>query len=281
MVMPTFSERIGNWYRLRELMPGLLHVNEPGHVSFFILLNKDISILIDSGLGISQAAYIELKRRFKLEKFAVLNTHAHCDHIGLNSFAKEVFMSPVEWLKYCHLSESSQLQNYRELMRDKISWPEDLEILNAGWKPTQNLLEGQIIQIDGRRIEAISTPGHTSGSFSFFSAELNTLFVGDLVYDGWLYLHFPDSSFRDYLASLEKIAERVRIESCVLLPSHNSIPLNESYLLKTIGTLRKIADGKLRPDGIEPKNVLFENGVRFIDDGVKVVLKEIEYATML
>jgi len=48
---------------------------------------------------------------------------------------------------------------------------------------TEPLHDGQIIDLDGEKIEVLSTPGHTAGGVCFYSAGNRVAFTGDTVFN--------------------------------------------------------------------------------------------------
>ena len=72
--------------------------------------------------------------------------------------------------------------------------------------PARLLWDGDVIDLGGRRIEAVHTPGHSPGHLCFYERERGYLFTGDLVYEGELYAFYPSTDPEAYLASVEKIS---------------------------------------------------------------------------
>lgn len=77
------------------------------------------------------------------------------------------------------------------------------------FEPDVRIGDGQLIEGNGWRLEALHTPGHTSNHLAFAWPERSILFPGDLVM-GWStsVISPPDGHMGDYLASLRKVLER-------------------------------------------------------------------------
>jgi glyoxylase-like metal-dependent hydrolase (beta-lactamase superfamily II) len=77
------------------------------------------------------------------------------------------------------------------------------------FKPDIKLNDGDIIEGEGWKLQAVTTPGHTANHTAFAWRERNTLFAGDHVM-GWStsIVAPPDGSMIDYMASLEKLTAR-------------------------------------------------------------------------
>ena len=41
------------WYKIQEIKDNVFWINEPGHVSFYVLRLADKGLFVDSGLGLS------------------------------------------------------------------------------------------------------------------------------------------------------------------------------------------------------------------------------------
>ena len=77
------------------------------------------------------------------------------------------------------------------------------------FRPDVALKDGDVVAGDGWALEALTTPGHTANHMGFAWRERKILFVGDHVM-GWStsIVAPPDGSMIDYMASLEKLAQR-------------------------------------------------------------------------
>jgi glyoxylase-like metal-dependent hydrolase (beta-lactamase superfamily II) len=77
------------------------------------------------------------------------------------------------------------------------------------FKPDVTLRNGETIDGNGWRLEAVATPGHTANHMAFAWPDRKLTFVGDHVM-GWSTSIFapPDGSMVDYMASLERLAGR-------------------------------------------------------------------------
>jgi glyoxylase-like metal-dependent hydrolase (beta-lactamase superfamily II) len=75
--------------------------------------------------------------------------------------------------------------------------------------------EGDLVEVDGLRLQVLATPGHTSDSVTFLDADDGTLYTGDtLLGRGTTVVAHPDGRLADYLDSLARLAgvtaERIR-----------------------------------------------------------------------
>lgn len=68
------------------------------------------------------------------------------------------------------------------------------------------LKDGDVIDIGGRSIQVLHTPGHSPGHMCFGEKDRGYLFTGDVVYKDTLFAYYPSTEPEAYLASLEKVS---------------------------------------------------------------------------
>lgn len=270
---------VANWYQVREVRPQIFLIEEPEHVMFYALVSNHRALLIDSGLGLSLAKSEALLKELNVTEFEVLNTHAHVDHVGLNHLATSVSISKREWEKYQSQKEYRQLSYYWKSLRTELSWPDDVnqEPKVNLWKPRHFVSAGDTIHFGTFSILVLSFPGHTKGSLCFFENSTKTLFLGDFLYNGTLYLHLQDSSFSEFQKSLTAVEAFVKSHpGIMLLPSHNDSPLDIGYLNRLDSVLKDILQKKLTPTRGWPKDELFEDASVFEVGDVKIAIKKVD-----
>lgn len=87
-----------------------------------------------------------------------------------------------------------------------------------GFRPDQEVADGDVFSGPDWTLTALHTPGHTSNHVCYALNEENTLFSGDHVM-GWStsVVSPPDGSMGDYLASLERVRS---LDFAVIRPTH-------------------------------------------------------------
>jgi glyoxylase-like metal-dependent hydrolase (beta-lactamase superfamily II) len=125
----------------------------------------------------------------------VLVTHSHMDHSPL--------AHPLARWAGCSVLASGTIGQATQ-SEVRLEAGDDMR-----FRPDVALSDGTLIEGDGWTIEAIATPGHTSGHMCYALHEENALFSGDHVM-GWstTVISPPDGDMTDYLDSLDKIAAR-------------------------------------------------------------------------
>jgi glyoxylase-like metal-dependent hydrolase (beta-lactamase superfamily II) len=103
---------------------------------------------------------------------------------------------------------------------------------DGDYEPDLTLSDGDEVDVDGKRIVAVATPGHTSNHLCF--AYEGALLTGDHVM-GWstTVVVPPDGDMADYMASLEKLRQR---EDRVYYPAHGPAVTNpQQYVRHLVG----------------------------------------------
>ncbi len=284
--MKSIKEPIkaADWYLVREIVGDIFWVNEPGHVSFYVFRSNNKGLMIDSGLGLTTKIGKGLLKFLGITELVVYCTHSHCDHIGLNHLAKKVIIGRREWEKYIEQNESDQLRHYYNLLKSEKEWPRgEIELHNTNlWSPSEFISEGDRFEFGRWKFQTLEVPGHTCDSVIFYEEVNNLLFLGDLIYSGTLYFHFRDSNFSKYEKSLDKLLQF--INSCQgnvsLWPAHNQIPLAPPFLKDVKEVISAIKSRVIEPASSWPKDEMFEEGLRFSKNDVKIVLRKDEYANI-
>ncbi len=109
----------------------------------------------------------------KLER--MLNTHLHFDHIFGNQFIADTYgISPEAGREDEFLMENAQA-SARFFGLEFDGTPPEIE---------NYIVDNQTIRIGNISLLALHTPGHSPGSYSFYSQEDNCVFVGDVLFQG-------------------------------------------------------------------------------------------------
>jgi len=90
---------------------------------------------------------------------------------------------------------------------------------------TAGLADGDVIEVDGLRVEVLATPGHTADSVSFLVPEAAAVLTGDTVLGrGTSVVAQPDGALGPYLASLRRLLALVESGAVATLwPGHGPV----------------------------------------------------------
>ena len=145
-------------------------INGPFKQNAYVAWNKSHSFIIDPGGGANRI--IDIIKSNDLSPSAILNTHAHLDHIG----AIQTLIQYGKYPFYLHKDEIQLLESANEYT--KMFGTPNINI------PTVDYILDQstILDFSGFSIEVLETPGHTAGGVSFLIDE--HLFTGDTLFSG-------------------------------------------------------------------------------------------------
>jgi hydroxyacylglutathione hydrolase len=157
------------------------------------------AIVIDPGDEVE--SILEIIARHNLKVQAILNTHAHIDHVGGLRKMQEATGAPV-------LMHAGDLELYRHLDR-QAEW---LGMRLPAMAEVDGLLrEGDTVRWGPYVARILHTPGHTQGSVSLYlpadvvveEAEPGRLFAGDTLFAGSIgRTDLPGGSFEDIMRSI-------------------------------------------------------------------------------
>jgi len=96
-------------------------------------------------------------------------------------------------------------------------------------KPTGLLKDGDVLDLENRKLIVYHTPGHSPGHISIFDETKGYLFTGDLLYDETpVYAFYPTTNPIDLVNSLERITKIPNVN--MIYGSHNSLGINPDIL---------------------------------------------------
>ena len=128
---------------------------------------KEKSLLIDTGLGISNI-YDEV-RKLTDKPIAAVATHIHWDHIGGHKYFPE-FYAHAEELDWLDGKFPLTIETVKEMVVDRCDLPDGFHVDDYVFFqgiPTKVLNDHDVIDIGGREIEVLHTPGHSPGHLCF------------------------------------------------------------------------------------------------------------------
>lgn len=210
----------------------------------YLLNGRGRSLLIDTGLGISDI-YDEVKRLTDQPVTAVA-THIHWDHIGGHKYFPDFYAHGAE-LDWLNGKFPLSVEAVRKMVVDRCELPDGFDVndyvLFQG-KPTRVLTDHDVIDLGGREIEVLHTPGHSPGHLCFWERGRGYLFTGDLVYKDTLFAYYPSTDPEAYLESLRKIAA---LPARRTFPAHHSTDIQPEIVIRMRDAFERLkADGKLR-----------------------------------
>jgi glyoxylase-like metal-dependent hydrolase (beta-lactamase superfamily II) len=223
-----------DWFEVYEVLPGVFAIYEPGQfeeVISYLILGSEKALLWDTGLGIGDMKRV-VSELTDLEPI-VVNSHTHYDHIGSNHQFQEIWCADTEEAR--RSAQGAENEQVRQMVGEGWIWKE----LPDGFSPeayeikpfsiTRTVSEGEKIDLGGRTLEVLFTPGHSPDSLCLLDRENRLLFTGDTFYPDALYAHLGNSDVEVYTETANRLAQLVE-EVDHLLPSHNEPLMPSIYL---------------------------------------------------
>ena len=220
------------WFHTRPVSPGVWLVAEPGHVNCWLVAGTERAVLLDTGLGV--APIRPVAQALVDVPVEAVNSHYHFDHTGGNAEFDRVAIHALgapllaagvpDEVRTGYMAYTQRLllaaRAYRDLDRDYfhlLSADSDPRPLPAGFDPTawapapgvvtDELVDGDVIDLGGRTLTVLHTPGHSPDSVCFLDDRDGLLFGGDTLNTGPIYAQMPDSDVAAFARSTARLAD--------------------------------------------------------------------------
>jgi glyoxylase-like metal-dependent hydrolase (beta-lactamase superfamily II) len=227
-----------DWFEVYRVAPAVYAIYEPGQfeeVVSFLIEGEDKALLFDSGLGIGDMKTVVdgLTDR----EVVVLNSHTHYDHVGGNHQFDTIYAMDTEYTR--RNAQGSTREDLAEFVQESWIWkelPEGFSRADYRTKPfgiSRFIADGERIDVGGRTLEVIATPGHAPDSICLLDRENRMLFTGDTFYMAPLYTHLEGSNFDDFADSAQRIAG-LADSIDVLMTAHN-VPVVDGRYARAMG----------------------------------------------
>ncbi len=231
----------------------------------YLITGTKRALLFDTGMGIS-----DIKRvTTELTKLPiiVLNSHTHDDHVGGNWEFETIYGMDTDFTRAN--AKGSREDAQAEIAPDQIcgALPKGFDAKSYAtrpWKITKYIHDGEKIELGGRLIDLIATPGHTPDAISLFDRASGLLFTGDTYYPAPIWLFRPETDLNAYAASIRRLAAlapRVKL----VLGAHNVPVAPASVLSGLVSAFDAVRAGKVAAQPAPGGKVLYTvNGITFL-----------------
>ncbi len=196
----------------------------------YVIKGQTRAILVDSGSGTRDIAFVADKVTKK--PMTVVASHVHYDHIGSHAAFQQVAMADLPELR-----ARVEHNHYTPTMGSSLyPWRQGFDV-TEWWKP------GDVIELGGRRISVVHTPGHSSDSITLVDREAGYAFVGDLLYGGDLDAWLPGADLEAWLESTRTLL-RDFPEIRRVFGAHEKGSMTREDLVALEATLASIVEGR-------------------------------------
>ncbi len=262
-----------DWFSVYKMPGDVYAIYDDGQweeVICYLILGEEKALLWDTGMGIGDIKNV-VDQLTDLP-VTVLNSHSHNDHIGGNILFDEVWCYNLD-TAITHLTEGASHEEVADEVSPESVWkefpagfdPETYAI--AGKAPTGTVEDGDVIDLGGRSLEVVYTPGHSSNAIMLIDEANGLLFTGDTYYPAPLYAFSADSVFSEYVASMRKIIDKIADKNIEwIYASHNEVVHGVEVLSQVTEHMEGILSG-------EVTEYQLADGLRFydFDDGIRII----------
>jgi len=257
-----------SWFEVYSVAPAVFAIYEP-HQSeetiSYLMVGKNQALLFDTGMGIGdlRAVTSELTPL----PIVVLNSHTHDDHVGSNWQFPVVFGMDTAFTR--QNAKGSREDAQAEIAKGEIcgDLPKSFDPAKyetRPWRIQSFKHDGDSIDLGGRTIEIIATPGHTPDAISLLDRANGLLFTGDTYYPAPIWLFRPETDLAAYDASIRRLAA-LAPQIKTVLGAHNVPVAPPSVLPRLVKAFEMVRAGKVASTAASPGKVIYKtDGFAFL-----------------
>jgi glyoxylase-like metal-dependent hydrolase (beta-lactamase superfamily II) len=236
------------WFEVYRVAPQVFAIYEPRQfeeVISFLIVGNQRAALFDTGLGIGDIK--KVVRSLTPLPIVVINSHTHNDHVGDNWQFNDIYAMDSNFTRIN--ARGSRADAQAELAPGNIcgELPAGFDRKTYQTRPfhiTHWIHDGDTVDLGGRALRVIATPGHTPDAIALLDEKNGLLFTGDSYYAGPIWLFRPETDLDAYVRSVERMAT-LTPQLRLLLPSHN-VPVGDpAELQRLLAAIRKVRAGRV------------------------------------
>jgi len=249
------------WFEVYRVAPGVFAIYEPHQseetISYLVAGEKE-ALLFDTGMGISDIRKVTTELT-KLP-IVVLNSHTHNDHVGGNWQFDTVYGMDTAFTRVNARGSRDDAQ--AEVAPGEIcgELPQGFDpkaYATKPWKIKAYKHDGDRIDLGGRSLEIVATPGHTPDAVCLLDRDHGLLFTGDTYYPAPIWLFRPETDFEAYGVSIRRLAA-LAPQVRVVLGAHNVPVAPPSVLPRLVFAFEAVRAGKVPPAPASSGKVLYK-----------------------
>lgn len=239
-----------DWFEVYEIAANLFAFHEPRHYEETIVnlvIGEDRAALIDTGCGIGNLR--QAVEEITDKPVIVVNTHTHLDHLGGNRQFDDIAMfdHPLS-RRIAEEGVSHQILHTEILAENLVTppWPRGFDPGGLALPPFEVrrwLREGDRIDLGGRDLEVIHTPGEAPDHICLLDRTGRILFCGDILLQGPVWTHLEGGSVEDLVTSYRRLMGSFE-DFDHLMPGHNRPWLDKDLLPETLAGAEQIVAGQ-------------------------------------
>jgi glyoxylase-like metal-dependent hydrolase (beta-lactamase superfamily II) len=224
------------WFEVYKIAPQTFAIYEPHQseevISYLIVGTKQ-ALLFDTGMGIANIH--KIVSRLTSRPVVVLNSHTHDDHVGGNWQFNFVYGMDTAFTRENAKGSTADAQAEiapGEICGDLPKGFDPKAFRTKPWHVSFFIHDGFKINLGGRAVEVIATPGHTPDAIALIDRGNKLLFTGDTYYPAPIWLFRPETDLAAYEKSIARLAA-LAPEVKTVLGAHN-IPVAPPAVLPAL-----------------------------------------------
>lgn len=251
------------WFEVYKPATNVFAIYEP-HQSEetigYLIVGAKRALLFDTGMGISDVKNVTAE--LTTLPIVVLNSHTHDDHVGGNWEFPRIYGMDTPFTR--QNARGSREDAQAEITPDQIcgALPKGFDpatYQTRPWKITKYIHDGDRVDLGGRVIEVIATPGHTPDAISLLDRANGLLFTGDTYYPAPIWLYRPETDLDAYSRSIRRLAA-LSPQVKIVLGAHNVPVAKPEILAELVTAFDAVRSGKVAATPDSPGKVLYKVG---------------------
>lgn len=251
------------WFEVYQVEPSVFAIYEPHQaeeVISYLIVGQKQAVLFDTGMGISDIKKVIAE--LTAVPILVLNSHTHNDHVGGNWQFETVYGMDTDFTR--ENARGSRDDAQAELGPGQICGQlpvgfDRKSYVTRPWKIKAYIHDADRIDLGGRILEVIATPGHTPDSIALLDRANGLLFSGDTYYPAPIWLFRPETDLDAYAASIRRLAA-LAPQLKTVLGAHNIPVASPSVLPRLVAVFDAVRSGEVPPTPDSPGKVLYKVG---------------------
>lgn len=262
--LPLHGRWFDGYFVIEAIDADTFAIGEPryyqGNYSYLIAGSRR-AVLFDAGTG--NGDIVAVVRSLTKLPVTVIPSHLHFDHVGaLGHFERTALVDDAS-LRARVRDGTLTLQRYEFLgLADSLPTPR--------FRVDEWWAADALVDLGGRSLRLLSTPGHTPTSVALYDADRRQLFAGDFIYPANLYAFLPGASRSAYLDTTRRLlqaidaATRIYCAHMADAPEAIAAPVLGVEDLRALeATLHGIDDASIASTGFYPRIYPVRGPIRF------------------
>ena len=251
------------WFEVYKVAPQTFAIYEPHQseetIAYLIIGTKQ-AVLFDTGMGIADIQ--KVVRRLTSRPIVVLNSHTHDDHVGDNWHFPFVFGMDTDFTRKNAKGSIEDAQAEiapGEICGDLPKGFDAKTYRTKPWHTSITIHDGFKVNLGGRALEVIATPGHTPDAIALFDRANGLLFTGDTYYPAPIWLFRPETDLDAYDTSIKKLAA-LAPQVKMVLGAHNVPVASPDVLAELVTAFEAVRAGKIAAGEPHDGKVIYKTG---------------------